>query len=835
MRRRLARLMPLLLVASLLLQASPASAWNQVTHRQINLEAVRLFMRQQADSFMPKYVWGPITPQGYGEPLRGIAVTSSSLLVEPYQPPAWTGAPGLIHLNGYTLGIDAMPLDAWVSAGGDWADEPHLYASVRHFYDPLARWGHAYLTDQYEYHGWYDDPQIDARTWALEHPDNPFSWKEALRHYKAALELDDEGWTPGAALAPAHFKTAIELNPLSADDERRIHLALAYRGLGETMHLLGDMVQPAHVRNDSHPYDEPIESNTFAETVSAHAQKPVDEDIAPYLASAGGVLQTPGELFRQVALFVNREFYTADTIFDSEGPVIPANIKTADYLEGKRLPYESPQLDDLTLSEVSVDTWRGKVQVEKYSSKLAATEVPMAQERLSWVWFGQLLPKQVGATETFTLRPYHVPPSFANLQAEVLLPIAIHAGADLMDLFYPTLRLTAELEDLREQEHSPSVINISAAMTHLVAEDKAWSEQGLTIAYTGPARLEMTAEGKAPVVRKLHFVNGQLARIETHLGEMAEAPLVVYVEAPDTTMPAAEAFYRAEPGAELRLVIEAGSRTFASDAYQIEPEEPTVTIVAPRLVLFELREGATEAVHELSAYALPEGAYGYAWNFGDGETASHLPAKGESSTISHTYRNLKAGDVYYPTVALHDIQSGELLAEDSITIKVEGQATEPLDWDCGWLVDYAVLHRSEGPAFVAYHDAAGNAHGPWLTWRDASREVLKTAGCYYESKEHGRWTEYYENGVVMMETDYKNGKEHGLWIRYNPDGVKVSEYTRQDGRDNGPMRKWHDNGQLSSEGFYTNDEPSGIWRYYNEDGSCSSSKDWDTGESIACP
>lgn len=178
---------------------------------------------------------------------------------------------------------------------------------------------------------------------------------------------------------------------------------------------------------------------------------------------------------------------------------------------------------------------------------------------------------------------------------------------------------------------------------------------------------------------------------------------------------------------------------------------------------------------------------------------------------------------------------GERLAEDSITIKVEGQAAEPLDWDCGWPVDYTVLSRSEGPTFVAFHDANGNAHGPWLTWRDASREVLKEAGCYYESKEHGRWTEYYENGLVMMETDYEHGVEQGLWVRYNPEGVKVSEYTRQDGKDNGPMRKWHDKGQLSSEGFYTNDEPSGIWHYYNEDGSCSSSKNWDTGESIPCP
>ena len=58
----------------------------------------------------------------------------------------------------------------------------HLYASVRHFYDPLAL-VKPYLTDQFWAHGvLYEAPGIDAKTWGLDHTDNPFSFKIGRAH-----------------------------------------------------------------------------------------------------------------------------------------------------------------------------------------------------------------------------------------------------------------------------------------------------------------------------------------------------------------------------------------------------------------------------------------------------------------------------------------------------------------------------------------------------------------------------------------------------------------------------------------------------------------------------
>ncbi len=260
--------------------AQNAAAWNQGTHRQINYEAVQLFLSQMEEK--EKYQLGPITRELLSEPYRGIAVSSSGLLIKDYQ----------IEAGSYT-----MP--QWITLGGDWADEPHVYSSLRHFYDLFSR-VKPYLTDQWLLHGViYASPGIDAKTWGLDHPDNPFSFKQGLTYYKLAMEVREDVPPPGDPMS-VHFKTNLILDPVDPADQRGYFLAMAYRALGETMHMLGDMTQPAHVRNDAHPLDEPIESRVFSEHVrNATADPLLDPRITPFLASAWGGLQWPEQLFDQ--------------------------------------------------------------------------------------------------------------------------------------------------------------------------------------------------------------------------------------------------------------------------------------------------------------------------------------------------------------------------------------------------------------------------------------------------------------------------------------------------------------------------------------------------------
>lgn len=105
----------------------------------------------------------------------------------------------------------------------------------------------------------------------------------------------------------------------------------------------------------------------------------------------------------------------------------------------------------------------------------------------------------------------------------------------------------------------------------------------------------------------------------------------------------------------------------------------TVTIQPPRIMIYEMKGGATEVTHDFTAVAEPDGIYYYEWDFDDGAAFSDGDRKeGEKATVSHTYENLKAGDKFYPTVELYNYNF-ELLAKDTISITIEGGEQPPAD------------------------------------------------------------------------------------------------------------------------------------------------------------
>ncbi|PKN43139.1 MAG: hypothetical protein CVU60_01920 [Deltaproteobacteria bacterium HGW-Deltaproteobacteria-18] len=627
-----------------LASAHDGFAWNQGTHRQINYEAVNVFYRQMEGK--KKYLLGPLPDEFRKEPYRGIAVTSSGLDVGHY---------------GIAEGSFTMP--QWITVGGDWADEPHLYASVRHFYDPLGL-VKPYLTDQFWAHGvLYEAPGIDAKTWGLEHPDNPFSFRQGLTYYKLAMEVDETVPLP-PMLAPDHFKLNLNLAPADHAEQRRVYLAMAYRALGEAMHMMGDMTQPAHVRNDSHPLDEPIETRIFSEHVRAAAADPfLDPRLQPILASAGGTLQDPEGLVREVASFTNRHFYSEDTIHDKASKIIPNNY---DALLAHAYP--SPQFSDLHESATLVQGYLIKRRVKRYEGQGGAfdwTRVPMAQERLSFHWFDpdQSIwndPLESAASFAGATGRYHIPNAYAPNQAKVLLPIAIHANADLMDMFFPTMELTSAFAEKGVEkgeapgggEYSRYVVEVETDMTHHQGQDVAWKAYNLAIEYTGPATLVIARDGKPVKERALHFRKGRLEAIEKPDGTFEKKKLRLYAPLGEHALIEEEEFYRIEDGQTAHVEIEAG-----------------VTIQPPRIVTYEMAEGASQVTHEFEAAARPDDAYRFVWDFDDGASFSEDVPPGGSSKTSHTYTNLKAGDNFRPKVRLESA-SGALLAKDSISIDI---------------------------------------------------------------------------------------------------------------------------------------------------------------------
>ncbi|WP_367338976.1 hypothetical protein [Aminivibrio sp.] len=75
------------IVAAFLLFAGiqPAEGWSQPTHRQINLEAVKLFLGHAIGR--EKFAWGPFSKKGLSEPLRGVRGNQLLLLASDSSPP----------------------------------------------------------------------------------------------------------------------------------------------------------------------------------------------------------------------------------------------------------------------------------------------------------------------------------------------------------------------------------------------------------------------------------------------------------------------------------------------------------------------------------------------------------------------------------------------------------------------------------------------------------------------------------------------------------------------------------------------------------------------------
>jgi hypothetical protein len=208
---------------------------------------------------------------------------------------AWDATDGS-RLTPPEIGVQRRKrLTDWIIDGGYSADEPEATMALAHFYDPTAPAGRRYLTDQQfvvnfvsRYNSEYANPGIDAVQWAFHGEnwgtafDQKYSWAQGKDYLTQALA------GTGAA---------------------NVNYGKAWRSLGETMHLVADMTIPAHVRNDGHAKalgdPDPYESSTTGQLVTANA------GYAPLSLNYG---QSPEQLMITVALSVNTNFFSQDTI-----------------------------------------------------------------------------------------------------------------------------------------------------------------------------------------------------------------------------------------------------------------------------------------------------------------------------------------------------------------------------------------------------------------------------------------------------------------------------------------------------------------------------------------
>ena len=619
----------LLILVSMIFWMSLSSslyAWPQATHEQINYEAIKDF--REATLSSSKYERSPLDIEKTYEGLEAISAAKT--------------------MKYYEDQITSKTYGGWIVHGGYSADETHLYEGVRHFYDPLTLSTNLlgykvnYLTDQSSMHVWVsyketgETPTISALEWGLTHPDNPFTFEKAKEYYRKSMSIAEDSQPMGVESNDLFRLSDIEVGSL--EEERNVYLGLAFRALGETMHLLADMTVPAHVRNDGHALFDPLEERIGRTEVRKFQDGPIDprtDDI--FSEESDTSYQEVENLFMLLALYTNRYYFSDDTIYDQSMGIMPRNGEAN---------YPSPQLSDLNKVDIVLDAANNRT-MSLYTELINGKEVTLAGQSLYSVLFEDEA-------------EYGVSPEAALMQGEVLVPIAIKACSVLINRFFPTIELVAKvsgeetLQDTKGREYV--AYTIEANMIHHYEEDPDWDLEE-AIRYSGPGWVVIEKDGKAYDQIPVNFDQGSVVAIEKG-NAMIEQPLVFYVKTDASAkLDKEDRAFEVTSDMTLYLAVDAGGRHFTSEPIALVQPEMTFEITyEPKMpvngqdVRFETQE--------------IEGKY-YQWAFGDDLYEVGI----ETYNPIHVYE--ETGTYVAQLQVFEDSNYQELLGAGSVEVEVD--------------------------------------------------------------------------------------------------------------------------------------------------------------------
>lgn len=285
-------------------------------------------------------------------------------------------------------------------------------------------------------------------------------------------------------------------------------------------------------------------------------------------------------------------------------------------------------------------------------------------------------------------------------------------------------------------------------------------------------------------------------------------------------------------GKTLRQPIEIRRNRFEPVRFQLkadseEPEKPaSVSIDEPLIQKYSPKPGADQVVNFVAS-SNSDAQFRYLWDFGDGDQLEVAPASGEPSQVSHTFKSTSGSKTYAVTVSLKEMKTGELLAKDTLNIKIQRQDTARPDgaeldyetalkripdfvknYDDHNKVDYSKLtpvvvpYPKEQDFKLYYLDSKGRIHGRIFSVSTIKDMSLIQLESYYEGKLHGRWARWLANGTMLKEYEYRHGKEFGLRRLWHPDGTPKYEGRFEDRKEVGLHRRWFENGVMESQSMY---------------------------------
>jgi antitoxin component YwqK of YwqJK toxin-antitoxin module len=123
--------------------------------------------------------------------------------------------------------------------------------------------------------------------------------------------------------------------------------------------------------------------------------------------------------------------------------------------------------------------------------------------------------------------------------------------------------------------------------------------------------------------------------------------------------------------------------------------------------------------------------------------------------------------------------------------------------------------------------------------------VLKSEANFRGSRRDGVTRRYYENGTLMIEANFKSGEPHGKFREYYENANMMAEEVYnggqliiqkrfdRNGNINDIARRYYQNGQIRIEAGFRNGKPEGITREYHENGSLMAEEYYSNGTLIS--
>ncbi|UTW68029.1 hypothetical protein KFE94_07920 [bacterium SCSIO 12643] len=131
-------------------------------------------------------------------------------------------------------------------------------------------------------------------------------------------------------------------------------------------------------------------------------------------------------------------------------------------------------------------------------------------------------------------------------------------------------------------------------------------------------------------------------------------------------------------------------------------------------------------------------------------------------------------------------------------------------YDTGGVVVETIIYKAGIKIGEGIIDSAGVKQGKWKEYYTDGQ--LRGEGEYKDGARIGPWKFYHANGKLEQKGKYrKGGKPHGLWVWYYENGATKREETYINGKEDGELVEYDEEGEILKQGEYIEGLKEGEW------------------------